>query len=112
MRKPPINKTSKNVESAEWQTLLDTLSKLYISGIGINFQQFHRFHSKSKVKLPFYPFQRKTFWMVNDTSSVSKRHFHPLLGSKVALPKTPDHDYFDTTRQTRFQNFITIKTNE
>jgi acyl transferase domain-containing protein len=112
MRKPPTNKTSNIVESTEWQTILDTLCKLHVAGIVIDFQKFHRFHPKNKVKLPFYPFQRKPFWMVFDNCTVSKRHFHPLLGSKIPLPKTPDHDIFDSSRQTRFQNFVTLKTNK
>jgi microcystin synthetase protein McyE len=110
MRKPPTNKTSNIVESTEWQTILDTLCKLHVAGIVIDFQKFHSFHPKNKVKLPFYPFQRKMFWMTSDHCTISKSYFHPLLGSKISLPKTPDHDIFDSTRQTRFQNFVTLKT--
>jgi acyl transferase domain-containing protein len=112
LRKPPANKSGsvEPLESTEWQTMLETLSKLYIAGVPIDFKQFHRFHPKRKVPLPFYPFQRKQFWVTPQTYTVSKKLLNPLLGSKVDSPKTPDHDYYDSTRQTRFQNFITLQT--
>jgi phthiocerol/phenolphthiocerol synthesis type-I polyketide synthase D len=89
--------------------MLDTLGKLHVNGVLINFKEFHRYHPKEKVQLPFYPFQRKQFWMPMLNFVVSKKQFHPLLGLKLELPKSPNLQETQTTKQSRFQNLVTIR---
>lgn len=68
---------------SEWSTLLDTLSKLFLSDFGnitIDWAGFDQYYNRNKVDLPFYPFQRKKIW-VDFVSTPGK--IHPLLGRLV-----------------------------
>jgi acyl transferase domain-containing protein len=47
----------------DWTQILDTLSVLYISGLDIDWESFHRDVRRRRVVLPTYPFERKRFWV-------------------------------------------------
>jgi len=44
-----------------WQTMLSALGQLYLNGIDFNLEQFNQNYGYQKVRLPNYPFQRKSF---------------------------------------------------
>jgi acyl transferase domain-containing protein len=50
-------------EQHNWQTLLESLSVLYVRGADINWKGFDRDYSRSRLALPTYPFQRKRYWI-------------------------------------------------
>jgi thioester reductase-like protein len=67
----------------DWTTLLNTLGKLYVNGYDVNWKKFDQYFPRSKVTLPFYPFQRKPYWFEVKASSggmISGTEIHPLIG--------------------------------
>ncbi|CAL8084808.1 unnamed protein product [Orchesella dallaii] len=66
----------------EWETLLNSLGKLYLKGMEIDWKGFDQFYMRHKVSLPHYPFIGKKFWP--DISSVTGASIHPLLGSAIS----------------------------
>ncbi|CAL8085106.1 unnamed protein product [Orchesella dallaii] len=63
----------------EWETLLNTLGKLYIKGLEIDWSGFDQFHDRRKVNLPHYPFRGRKFWP--DLFATSSSTVHPLVGN-------------------------------
>ena len=49
-------------EGNEWQQLLETLAKLYVTGAKVNWSGFECGYSRKKLQLPTYPWQRKRHW--------------------------------------------------
>jgi amino acid adenylation domain-containing protein/thioester reductase-like protein len=54
----------------EWQTLLDSLGKLYAQGAEVDWKGFDSGYSRKKVALPNYPFDRQRYWL--EPSNVDK----------------------------------------
>ncbi|MFZ0878441.1 MAG: methyltransferase, partial [Candidatus Acidiferrales bacterium] len=50
-------------KGSEWKTLLESVRGLYMAGAEIDWEGFDRGHSRQRVLLPTYPFQRQRFWM-------------------------------------------------
>lgn len=50
-------------ELSDWQPLLDTLGKLYLSGVAIDWCRFEQDYPRQTVVLPTYPFQRQRYWI-------------------------------------------------
>jgi acyl transferase domain-containing protein len=46
----------------DWNQILDTLARLYVAGVSIDWKGFDRDYSRRKLVLPTYPFQRKRHW--------------------------------------------------
>src|SRR6266542_1105940 len=46
----------------DWDQLLDTVARLYGSGVDLDWAAFDRFCARTRVHLPTYPFSRKRFW--------------------------------------------------
>ncbi len=55
----------------DWEQLSESLAQLYVAGIAVNWQGFYQPFSPSRVPLPSYPFQRKAYWVQNNTSADS-----------------------------------------
>ncbi|CAL8087651.1 unnamed protein product [Orchesella dallaii] len=67
----------------EWETLLETLGKLYVQGVDVNWTGIDKFCERKKVSLPSYPFMGKKYW--EDLSTLgSGKSLHPLLGSNIS----------------------------
>ncbi|MCP4152751.1 MAG: amino acid adenylation domain-containing protein, partial [bacterium] len=45
-----------------WQMLLTGLSRLYLRGVDMDWDAFHRHEGHSRAVLPSYPFDRKQYW--------------------------------------------------
>ena len=50
----------------EWQTILDSLGKLYVQGADVDWKGFDSGYSRNKVALSNYPFDRQRYWIEVD----------------------------------------------
>jgi acyl transferase domain-containing protein len=50
-------------EQANWQSLLTTLGKLYVSGVPVDWLGFDQEYRRRQLVLPTYPFQRQRHWI-------------------------------------------------
>ncbi len=73
----------------DWTAVLDTLSKLFILGVRVNWDAVDRGFARRKVTLPTYPFERERYW-ITDVKPAPARALapadpsrHPLLGSRL-----------------------------
>ena len=70
-----------------WDSMLDAVSALYVSGVPIDWPLFDRDYSRRKVALPTYPFQRQRYWIeattVASAAGTDGVTVHPLLGVPV-----------------------------
>ena len=92
------------------KVMLNSLAKLYLQGLTINWQGLYRDSNYQTVKLPTYPFQRQKYWWNGFESKIatnptfnSSQRLHPLLGSKLELAGS---------NEIRFQNQITANSPE
>lgn len=70
----------------DWSQILDTVGKLYIAGVKIDWKGFDRDYPRRKVTLPTYPFQRARYWMPTPKKArlqTSENLVHPLLGYRL-----------------------------
>ncbi|XP_035709867.1 6-deoxyerythronolide-B synthase EryA2, modules 3 and 4-like [Folsomia candida] len=77
----------------EWETMLSTLGKLYLTGIKINWSGFHRYTNARKVDVPGYQFDEVPYWVT--VKNGNRTHFHPLLG--VYVPNASDITIFNNS---------------
>ena len=47
----------------DWQTLLNSLAKLYVAGVDVNWLGFDQDYPRHKITLPTYPWQRQRCWL-------------------------------------------------
>ncbi len=100
---------------SNWKDLIQTLARLYLNGIQIDWKAFDKPYNRKKVFLPTYPFQRERYW-VEALKTHKKRRLpaqaHPLLGELIPspseeklfrneidldfLPYLKDHQVFDS----------------
>ena len=50
---------------SDWQQMLQSLAKLYVRGVKVDWLGFDGDYFRSKVVLPTYPFQRQRYWIDN-----------------------------------------------
>ncbi|OXA45936.1 phenolphthiocerol synthesis polyketide synthase type I Pks15/1 [Folsomia candida] len=94
----------------ELQVFLEALGDLYVNGVSVDFANFHQVHHTKKVALPFYPFQRKSFWFpfkseTDYSPSSMEDMMHPLLGRQIEQPQTSEMS------MKRFENKISADSN-
>lgn len=53
----------------DWQQMLNTLAQLYVHGVTVDWSEFNNGYCYNKVVLPTYPFQRKPYWIKEQTSA-------------------------------------------
>lgn len=73
--------------SSDWQSLCDSVGKLYQQGVEIDWQGFHQGNAAQRISLPTYPFQRQYFWI--DQSSANRKRtgaLSPLIDKMVRSP--------------------------
>lgn len=80
----------------EWTTALTTLGALYVAGVDIDWKEFHKFYPGRKIRLPYYPFQRRRHWFepprLRAGGGPAEKTLHPHLGSLFPTP-TPTKIY-------------------
>ncbi|MFB2976226.1 SDR family NAD(P)-dependent oxidoreductase [Microseira sp. BLCC-F43] len=77
----------------DWQQMLQSLGKLYVQGVKVDWSGFERDYARSKVRLPTYPFQRQRYWIETNNHHLSSQqkslsnqeNLHPLLGQRLYL---------------------------
>lgn len=72
----------------DWRVLLSTLGELYVRGVVVDWQNFHREFDHRPVALPTYSWQRNEYWVAfepTQAASVPETH-KVLLGERVHSP--------------------------
>ncbi|MFL7871902.1 MAG: condensation domain-containing protein, partial [Anaerolineales bacterium] len=64
----------------DWQTILDSLGKLYVQGAEVDWAGFDHGYARQKVSLPNYPFERQRYWL-EPTKTETKQNSPSSLGS-------------------------------
>lgn len=65
----------------EWPTLLNSLAKLYVGGVDIDWAGFDRDYARRRTTLPGYAFQRQRYW-IEDTAPAQS---DPGTGTRFPL---------------------------
>ncbi|MBC7878685.1 MAG: amino acid adenylation domain-containing protein [Anaerolineales bacterium] len=79
----------------DWQTMLDSLGKLYVQGAEIDWAGFDQGYTRHKVSLPNYPFERQRYWLEPSTrkSSIIKMDVPaPSLTPRSNGKSQPHHE--------------------
>jgi amino acid adenylation domain-containing protein/thioester reductase-like protein len=71
----------------DWQTILDSLGKLYVQGADINWAGFNEGYGRKKVSLPNYPFQRQRYWLETPPTIRATHQDAPVKTSSKTLPQ-------------------------
>jgi len=58
--------------NADCETAMDALLKLYVRGAKIDWPQFYNQHSRPRMPLPTYPFQRKRYWFKKGPTNIMR----------------------------------------
>lgn len=82
------------LEQSDWQGLLQTLGQLYVRGVGLDWEGFHRDYGHRQVGVPTYPWQRDRYWIdVTQTQPLTRsgtqtiEEFQVKPDSHQPLPK-------------------------
>lgn len=90
-------------DRSDWEQMLQSLARMYASGLTINWGKVNQGYFRDKVTLPTYPFQRERYWFAPNViqTKIANRseQVHPLLGRP--LPATDP-----ATTQTLFESCI------
>ncbi|AUT04161.1 short-chain dehydrogenase [Nostoc sp. CENA543] len=81
-----LNLFSLAKDGSNSQQISRVIAELYVRGVNINWQEFHRSHPGQKISLPNSPFIRKRYWVDSATKSHHNRSGHPLLGDRFPSP--------------------------
>ncbi|MGE5411922.1 MAG: SDR family NAD(P)-dependent oxidoreductase, partial [Clostridiales bacterium] len=57
-----------------WQTMIESLAKLYLEGIDIDWEEFDRYYNRERVKVANYPFRKERFWVENQRDTSLSAH--------------------------------------
>ncbi|CAL8085487.1 unnamed protein product [Orchesella dallaii] len=87
---------------AEWQTLLNTLGKLYVKGMKIEWKGLDQYYKREKAILPHYPFSGRKYWP--DMLAVTGSSIHPLVGS--VLPNASSAKLFQSGLNLRTLEYV------
>ncbi|MEH2211070.1 non-ribosomal peptide synthetase/type I polyketide synthase [Nostoc sp.] len=68
----------------DWRVLLNSLARLEIQGVDVNWAGFDRDYQRRRVSLPTYPFERKRYWMESEKPASVKKS-DPLLKAQVEM---------------------------
>ena len=58
----------------DWQILLESLAKLYVRGVPVDWSAFDQDYSRRRVDLPTYPFQRQRYWVERNGQQKNSSH--------------------------------------
>ncbi|MFG1380954.1 SDR family NAD(P)-dependent oxidoreductase [Xanthobacter versatilis] len=82
----------------DWRTLLDSLGRLHLAGVEIDWAGFDADYARRRVRLPGYAFQRRSFWAApraggaasGKVRGVATGTDHPLLGQRLRQAGTKE----------------------
>ena len=77
---------------SDWRQLLESLARLHVSGVSVDWPQFYQEHAQQRVVLPTYPFERRSYplqpglGVVRQAASpaTDTNATHPLRGRQLA----------------------------
>jgi len=78
--------------------LLQTLGRLWVSGVQVNWSGFYAHERRRRVSLPVYPFERQRYWV--EPKPASRVHDGSGQGSLLRTPEIPDWFYIPSWRRT------------
>jgi acyl transferase domain-containing protein/NADPH:quinone reductase-like Zn-dependent oxidoreductase/acyl carrier protein len=86
--------TSLRLGGNDWSEMLNSLGRLYVHGVEVDWAEFDRGYSRCKVSLPTYPFERERF-MVDPSPAQASRAasvvaLHPLAERRFETPSLQD----------------------
>ncbi|MFG1304617.1 SDR family NAD(P)-dependent oxidoreductase [Xanthobacter autotrophicus] len=82
----------------DWRTMLDSLGRLHVAGVEIDWAGFDADYARRRVRLPGYAFQRRSFWAApraggtagGKVRGVATGADHPLLGQRLRQAGTKE----------------------
>jgi acyl transferase domain-containing protein len=82
VEQPAVCLPSVRRQDEDWPTMLNTLGKLYLSGLVMNWKGYYQFSDVKKVTLPCYPFINKRHWF--EMAERGPGEIHPLIGTPLS----------------------------
>jgi amino acid adenylation domain-containing protein/thioester reductase-like protein len=79
----------------DWQTLLDSLGKLYVQGTDVDWTGFDSGYTRHKVTLPNYPFEHQRYWLEPTSTVGATRQDLAVKTSSKALMQNISTDGID-----------------
>jgi myxalamid-type polyketide synthase MxaB len=78
-------------ERSDWAQMLESVARMYVSGLEIDWEKVNAGYFSEKVTLPTYPFQRQRYWFAPhvEQKKISRRNekLHPLLGRQLPVSR-------------------------
>jgi|LGOV01.1.fsa_nt_gb acyl transferase domain-containing protein len=97
----------------EQQQILESLGKLYVAGMNIDWAGLHDGRNHCKVRMPTYPFQREPFWIEPDFCGEKQlpyrlpaKESRGLLGDRLDLPGLDHEKRFESHVSTTRIEFL------
>ncbi|WGV24576.1 type I polyketide synthase [Halotia branconii] len=81
---------SLNAKRENWQTLLESLSALYLRGVDIDWTGFENDYSPQLLPLPTYAFQRKRYWVRSSNTADNTQVNHQSHNSQPVCSANSD----------------------
>jgi len=83
----------------DWLQILQSLAELYVRGFEVNWLEFYKDYTHSKVVLPTYPFQRQRYWIetknslsqANIKDKLYQLEWKPLLDTEIKTSTKLSH---------------------
>jgi amino acid adenylation domain-containing protein len=90
------------------EQILSSLSRLYLRGVDIPWEQFYKSLQKTarKVALPNYPFQKQRYWRVPQVRQEVRHIFHPENPATAVEEKIAVHNVTDNVQTNIKDNVI------
>ena len=84
--KDPATLPSLRKSKSDWQQMLESLGKLYVHGVDIDWAGFDKGYARQKVVLPTYPFQRQRYWVDVPKGRSGMEQLRPLIDTMTRSP--------------------------
>jgi acyl transferase domain-containing protein/acyl carrier protein len=90
-----VSAASLHRDTGNWESLLESVSTLYLHGVNIEWTGLHAMHQRKRIVLPNYPFQRGRYWLQQRETRQTTLAFssveeelraHPFSGTGLNSP--------------------------
>ncbi len=107
--------------SMETCAMLNTLGKLWLAGVSVDWPGFHSHGKRRRIPLPTYPFERKRFWAEPPArmavrpiaNAANASEFPPKENGSISpASRTPDHPVIAQSRKDRILAMLMIQLQE
>jgi myxalamid-type polyketide synthase MxaB len=88
---------SLNAKKTDWRQLLESLGRLHLAGVEIDYAAFDRDYARRKLVLPNYPLERQRYWFPGMAGAKGRSSLRPLIDTLVQSPLVRE-----TVAETRF----------